>query len=134
MALATYTDSVDDKKDLFFNFLTFSPCFLPFLPPPQVFTFTNFLTLTSSAEFVQQIQSVIVASLSDADVSVRNKAAKTLSGFVHSGFIGVDEQTALMHKFRKRIRKRMVRKQQVADGGAKKKKGAAGKKKDKTSR
>jgi len=61
----------------------------------------------SKQEWVSRVENMVITLLEDERVEVRDKAAGTLSGFIHYGFIQTDR--ALINKFRKKCEKKLIK-------------------------
>ena len=62
----------------------------------QTVVFTNFTSFVSNNELRSKVISFTTDLLSDAHITVRQKAAKILGGLLHSGFVG-DEVILASH-------------------------------------
>jgi len=75
----------------------------------QVSVFTNFPSLVCNSSHSSQIISLVLSLLQDANIIVRQKAAKILGGLLHSKFIDGDAVTNLLTDLRSRIRTKMTK-------------------------
>ena len=77
----------------------------------QTVVFTNFISFVSNNELRSKVISLTTDLLTDAHITVRQKAAKILGGLLHSGFVGDEAVTELLAGLRSKVRVKLTRRQ-----------------------